>query len=342
MKYRTLGRTGLRVSEIGLGGHEFRRQAYVQGGRYTELDPARPEVIRQALELGVNYFDTTYTQEAQSLGAALKALGVPRGQVVINGMGIDLLRQLGERPQAQWRATIEAEVGVRLELLGCDYLDLFSICALEQGFATQPLEAALAILRDLQGQGLFHHLGASGHDPQRWAQVIEQYDAFDMLMLPFNYHTRLPEALWQAVRAHNVGLVAFKPFVWQYYGVPFMLVCRKAVAQGDLRGVTLAQMALRWVLQPPEVSTTIPAANALEELAEICRAGGLGDEAANPAVLEACHTYPGMVEEMIGLIGHPYPDLRDYALAAVKQVVGADYGTDQDRYLEAWRGRQGR
>jgi hypothetical protein len=95
-------------------------------------------------------------------------------------------------------------------------------------------------------------------------------------------------------------------------------------------------------LQQPEVSTVIPAANSQEELAENCRAGGLGDEAVDLAVLEACHAYPGMVEEMIGLINHLYPDLRDYALAAVKQVVGADYGTDQTRYLEAWRKQQGR
>jgi aryl-alcohol dehydrogenase-like predicted oxidoreductase len=339
VKYRNLGSTDLVISEIGLGGHEYRRRAFVQHSRFTELDPNRKEVVRTALEMGVNYFDTTYAEEAQSIGTMLQALHVPRDRVYVNGMSVDMFRHLGERPAADWPAFIEAEVTERLELLHSDYIDLFCICSLEKDITPQRLDGALETLNRLKECGMLRHIGASCHNPALLARVIAERNPFAMVMTPINYHKHPPEALLQAVRQHGVGLVAIKPFVWVHYGLAFMLACRRAVAGRAIQGATLPQMALRWVLQYPEGSTVVPAANALSELVENTAAGDMDASVMDDDLLRACRDYPGTTEEMIGLIDHPFQDYRDFSLQAVRDVLGADYGQDKARYLAAWRSK---
>lgn len=97
MKYRVLGRTGLRVSEIGFGAHEYRRPLPTTLGEWGEIDteqfmktqPPRAGLIRKALDAGVNFFDTTQTEEAKSVGIVLEELGTrdksSRGIVVTKG-----------------------------------------------------------------------------------------------------------------------------------------------------------------------------------------------------------------------------------------------------------------
>ena len=125
MRYNILGRTGLSVSELGLGGHEYRRAAFLDNGRFTELDLARIPTVNAGLAAGINYFDTTFTEEVQSLGWVLKELNVPLDKVVINGM----------------------------------------IGAMDNGFAPDRLECALETLHAPQEKGLMRFVGASCHDP---------------------------------------------------------------------------------------------------------------------------------------------------------------------------------
>jgi len=75
MKYRVLGRTGLTVSEIGLGGHEYRRflpstllkQSEVDVEKLMATQPMRNEIVKSALEAGLNYFDTTLARARSGL-----------------------------------------------------------------------------------------------------------------------------------------------------------------------------------------------------------------------------------------------------------------------------------
>ena len=143
MQYRTLGRTGLRISEIGLGGHEYRRKSFVKDGRFTVLDPSRPAVVKKAIDSGINYFDTTFFEETQSLGTALKVNGIKRSQVHLSGMSIDLMKTAGEKSADTLGAFVEREITQRLELLGTDYFDIFQICAIDAGYTPDILDAVL-------------------------------------------------------------------------------------------------------------------------------------------------------------------------------------------------------
>jgi aryl-alcohol dehydrogenase-like predicted oxidoreductase len=154
MKYRILGRTGLRVSEIVLGGQEYRRGIVVCDRHSREVDKQRHAIVKRALEMGVNYFDTTYTQEAFSLGRVIKDLGFPRDKTFISAMSVHLLRQMEGIDQSQWHAFIEAKVLERLQLLQTDYLDIYCICTIDNGYTLERLKGALETLYELREKGL--------------------------------------------------------------------------------------------------------------------------------------------------------------------------------------------
>jgi predicted aldo/keto reductase-like oxidoreductase len=79
MRKNVLGKTGLEVSVLGLGGHEYR---WLHGGniadsRQIRFNPERAKLVALALEKGVNFFDTTFQEEVHSLGHVLKGIGPP-------------------------------------------------------------------------------------------------------------------------------------------------------------------------------------------------------------------------------------------------------------------------
>ena len=114
MRYRTLGKTGLKVSELGLGG------LFISSFG-AERQEARLAVHR-ALELGVNYIDTApgYRDSEEVLGFALQDVGRP----------YILSTKLGGRPQpfdAQDRDALRRSIDESLRLLGRDHIDLLMI-----------------------------------------------------------------------------------------------------------------------------------------------------------------------------------------------------------------------
>lgn len=337
MKFRTLGRTGLRVSEIGVGGHEYRRQSYVKDGRYTSLDPNRPRLIAKAIELGMNYFDTTFTEEAQSLGHALKEIGADRGSIYISVMSIRPFARLNERPPSEWKHYLESEINERLRLLGTDYVDVFTLGIVEDSFDAVKLKTVLEYLAAFREKGMFRYIGASGHDPQLMSKIIEDFDPFDTVLTRLNFVLDPSRGLLDIARNHNVGVVAMKAFCWDEYGVSFVHVRKQLIERLLPSGPTAAQLAIRWILQSEEVSTVVPGINSMEELIENAGAGDLGAEEVDCTILELLRNYPHVVEGMIELIDHPFEETRHYALAGVKKRIGQDFGTDKQKYREAWK-----
>jgi aryl-alcohol dehydrogenase-like predicted oxidoreductase len=242
MKYRVLGRTGLKVSELGLGGHEFARflppwhfttnRKFEEPTPFEELEATqtpRNELIQKAIEAGVNYFDTGAVTEPQSLGLALDTLG-RRKDVYVAAETMGPIRMLREIPKAQWRDALMDGVDERLRLLRMDHIDVFNAHAVAGGYSR------------------------------------DRYDCFDSVMIPYNYHLwEARDALFPLCKALNIGVVVMKPFNWPYYGLPFTHLCPPNLE--DV-GYTPAQTSLKWILTAPEVSTIVPGTNTLAELTE--------------------------------------------------------------------------
>lgn len=78
MRHRVLGRSGVRVSELWLGGHEYKRWLPRESNMevFLKTQPQRKKLIERALDAGVNFFDTTHAEEAESLGLAQNYLSI--------------------------------------------------------------------------------------------------------------------------------------------------------------------------------------------------------------------------------------------------------------------------
>lgn len=276
MEYSVLGRTGIRVSKLGLGGHEYERflnPVHFPGERkveeelsYEELmatQSCRNKLVKRAIEAGINYFDTTLVEEAQSLGLALKSLG-GRRDVYVAAEALRPLKVLSELPRSRWLDAVVEMVENRLRALQTDYIDVFNVHMPENSYSREAFEFLIETLKDLMVEGKIRAIGASSHELNFLAELMRKYDCFDSIMVPYNYYRcEAREVLFPLCRVLNVGVVVMKPFCWPYYGIPFSYFCPSRVSRG---GYTPHQVSLKWILKSPEVSTVVAGMNSIEEL----------------------------------------------------------------------------
>ena len=154
MKYTKLGTTDIAVSRICIGGMSF--GARLSGGHQWTLDENETEqMIRTALDLGVNFIDTANVYAGgtseQYIGKALKALGVARDKVVIASKVFFNDGKLS-------REAIAREIDGTLQRLGTDYLDLYQIHRFDYD---HPIEEVMEALDKLVKSGKVRAIGAS-------------------------------------------------------------------------------------------------------------------------------------------------------------------------------------
>jgi len=318
MRYRVLGRTGLKVSEFGLGGHEYRR--WLPGERkrdeFLKSQPQRTKLVERAIDSGVNYFDTTFVDEAESLGMALKSLD-RREDIYISTMMVGLFEKMEKTPAVKWREIISGVVEDRLRLLQTDHIDIFRICMPEDDYSRDRLETSLKVLGELKDQGKIGSIGASSHELGFLAELIRAYDCFDSVMVRYNFHLReAKETLFSLCKVLNVGLVAMKPFAWPYYGISFTRFGPVDLERGDF---VPAQTGLKWILNSREIATVVAGVNSLDELEEnlaaVTKEGKIDDEVLE-RYLEAAQGHQRK-EKLKRMVEEPAIDVRYYATRAL-------------------------
>ena len=273
MKYRVLGRTGLKVSELGFGGHEYRRPLPTNLGRWGEIDmdkfmqtqPERNRLIKRAIGVGINYFDATQPEETKSLGIALKELGV-KDDIHVAIMILTPFSKMAEKPRSEWRQIIQDDIEKSLKLLQTDYAAILNMHMPKRDYSQARLTVALEALKELKEEGKIGFIGASSHQPRFLGEVMRKYDCFDSVMIRYNYYLQeAKEVIFPLAKALEVGVVVIKPLAWPYYGIPFM---RFNPAKGEEGAYTPAQLCLHWILNSPEVTTVVPGMNNQDELEE--------------------------------------------------------------------------
>lgn len=151
MEYTTLGKTGERISRIGLGAWQFSEAWGV-----TEYEKAKA-VVAKALELGINFFDTAmvygYGASERALGRALRELGVRRDEVVVSTkIPGDFLNPI-DIPRA---------VRKSVELLGLGYIDVL-LAHWPPAWHNYPTRVYARAMEQLVNVGLVRYLGLSNY-----------------------------------------------------------------------------------------------------------------------------------------------------------------------------------
>lgn len=294
MEYRQLGKSGLRVSAIGLGTNQF-------GGKVDQAGVNR--IIDGALDLGINLIDTadTYTkgQSEETLGVAL------RGKWERVVLATKVHGKTGEGPN-DWgtsRYHIMNGLEASLRRLQTDHIDLYQMHRFD---ATTPMEETLRTLDDLVRAGKVRYIGASNYAAWQLAQAnmlaeLRGYTPFVSIQNHYHMLERdLEREMIPYCNAANVGILPYfplaggfltgkykrgeaapagsrgeqSPYVQRYMVDANYDKVEKLESWAKERGHSMAELAHAWLLAQPQVSSVISGATRLEQVQSNAAAAG--------------------------------------------------------------------
>lgn len=297
MRYRLLGRTGLYVSELCLGTMTFGGQGFwkVMGGLGQDAATA---LVKQAFDAGVNFIDTANVYsvgESETLtGKAIKSLGLPRDELVVATKATGVMNETAINSRGQSRYHLMNELNASLKRLQLDHIDLYQL----HGFdPLTPLENVLSTLNDMVRSGKVRYIGLCNmaawqimkglaiSERNHWAR-FESVQAYytvagrdlEREVLPLLQDQQLGLMVWSPLAG---GLLSGKfspdgkgPEGTRRASFDFPLVDKarafrvvdamRPIAQHHQMSV--ARVALAWLLSRPQVSTVIVGAKTPAQL----------------------------------------------------------------------------
>lgn len=278
MRYRTLGSSGLQVSEIALA------------SRLTDAGGAGLETARActdaALDAGINLLDTANVYGG---GAAEEAwgrilAGRPRDSYVLATKAYFPMSELDWGLSAD---QVHRQLDASLRRLRTDHVDLFQCHRFD---VETPIEETLEALAAVVAQGKARHVGFSEWTPEqiRTAVEIAGPDLLVSSQPQYSLLRRAPEAeVFEVCAEHGISQIVWSPLAdGALTGLERL---RPIAAQA---GLTLAQLALAWVLRRDEVASAIVGAARPEQVAESVAASGVELSADVVAAIDAARHYP--------------------------------------------------
>jgi len=298
MRYRQLGRSGLYVSEICLGAMTFGGGSGGIWSMIGDLDQqAVNAVMGRALESGVNFIDTAdvYSQGVSErlVGQSLKDLGVKRSDVVIATKAFGEMGR-GPNDRGASRGHIMDAVKASLERLGTGHIDLYQIHGNDP---VTPLDETLRALDDLVSDGLVRYIGCSNWAAWKIAKSVGISDhrgfaRFETVQAYYSIAGRdLEREIVPMMASEGVGLMVWSPLaggllsgkfdregagpqgarrttfdfppVDKERAWPIIDAMREVAAA---HGVSVARVALAYVLAKPWVTTVIIGARNTEQV----------------------------------------------------------------------------
>ncbi len=342
MRFKVLGNTGLNVSALGLGGHEYRwgHNGNLKNSRFTEMNPERRDVISRALDCGVNYFDTTYIEEVQSLGHWMSQLKT-RNVMVINGMIIDVVRRYAEQPLSK-RSFVREELNARLKLLGSDHFDIFMLCSIEHGYNHQALDDVVDQYVRLKEEGKFRFLGVSCHDHAILLDCMKRDLPIDVAMFPYNFAVAnnwggqfgVLKELLEILSKRKTGCVAMKALNWFQYGIPFM-----AFGEPDADWQTAVVNNFGWLAGQSSIDTSVVG---VETVAELQAALDGTRQKPDMGLLDKYLECGRQFDLLLKNYGKCPAEIQGRALGLIRHFTGQEFGDDIAQYERHWRKEMGR
>lgn len=301
MHYRRLGKTGLKISEISLG-------TWVTMGNQIEDDRSL-EIMRNAYELGINFFDN----------ADIIANG--KAEEILNHLIMEVGREgliisskvfwptfPGPNGRGLSRKHITESINASLKRLGTDYVDLYYCHRYDQD---TPIEEVVYSMDNLIRQGKILYWGTSEWKPWQITSAImtaRQHNLIPPAMEQPQYNMfhrrRLETELYPLHKEFGVGLTTWSPL---YYGVltgkyargipegsraamesmawildritpQRVAIVDQLVKLSEELGITTAQLAIAWLLRRKELSCVITGATSVDQLKENIGAAEIMDK----------------------------------------------------------------
>lgn len=233
--YRTLGRSGLKVSTVGFG---------------CGFNP-KPDVIARAIDLGVNYFDTArnYGDSERIVGGALEG---KRDKVLIS-----------TKTGGSTKEDIARQMDISLQMLRTDHVDVFLLHAKDS--PERVTDDMIAALEDLKKQGKTRAVGLSTHDPNNVLDAVLRSGKLDVVQLTYSYPIGgiFRDAAIKKLHAAGIGLVAMKAVI-AISGIRMMEEFAKGRTLMNM-GIDFtpkktgeaALAAVKWVLVNPAIATAV-------------------------------------------------------------------------------------
>ncbi|XP_055907073.1 uncharacterized protein LOC129942244 [Eupeodes corollae] len=266
MEYRPLGKTGLEVSKVSLGGGTF------SGTFYGEIDENESiATIHKAIKSGINYIDTApFYGEGRSetiIGKGLR--GIPRESYYIAtkvGRYTRVFETMFDYSAKRTRESVEKS----LKLLGLDYVDVIQIHDIEfpETFDTV-LNECLPELEKLRDEGKVRFIGVSAYPMEPLKRIIQAVPGRFDVVLCYSRYTLLDQSLKDylpffqeqnlaviCAAGHALGLLTqCDPQPWHPASEEIKAVCRKAANICKDANVDLGKLAMYYSMQLTEPST---------------------------------------------------------------------------------------
>ncbi len=295
MNYRRLGRTGLKVSEICLGTMTF--------GHNTD-EPEATRIVDLAIDAGINFFDTANSYAGSASETILgKALRGRRGNAVVatkffNPMGGDA------NSSGTSRFHLMHAVEDSLRRLQVDYIDIYYIHHVD---AQTPLDETLRALDDLVREGKVRYTACSNFEAWRlmeamWLSDHKGWERFAAYQPQYSLVVRdIEQEIIPICQLKGIGVVVWSPLAggfltgkyspgqrtlrgtrseegWAYPHAYFAASADETLtvlleAAADL-GRSPAQVAIRWALEQPAITSAIVGARTVEQARDNFGAGG--------------------------------------------------------------------
>jgi predicted aldo/keto reductase-like oxidoreductase len=237
LEYRTLGRTGLKVTTLGFGC----------------MITSDPSVIERAADIGINYFDTARGyQNGNNERMVGAALGVKRKQLV-----------LSTKTHSKDKVSVLKDLDTSLRELNTDYIDIWYLHG--KGSPEEVHDDLIEAQQLAKKQGKIRFAGVSTHSGQQlllpW---MAQKGVFDVALVAYNFSmdAGMDKAIEVAAKA-GMGVVGMKVMAGGFRGPkPGVPALDKLKQPGALLA------ALKWVINKPGVATTIPSMTDMDQLDE--------------------------------------------------------------------------
>jgi uncharacterized protein len=258
--FKTLGRTGLKVTTLGFGC----------------MITSDASVIQRAADIGINYFDTArgyqHGNNERMVGAAL---GAKRKQIV-----------LSTKSGAQDKEGLQKDLETSLRELNTDYVDIWYLHG--KGSPADIRDDMIEAQQLAKKQGKIRFAGVSTHGgQQQLLPWLAQKGVFDVVLTAYNFamDPGMDEAIAVAAKA-GMGVVGMKVMAGGFRSLkPGDPLYKKLTQEGAMLA------ALKWVIQKPNISTTIPSMTDMDQLDENLKAMAApfsaGDEKLLAAHLES-------------------------------------------------------